>query len=115
MGHTCTIWIHDALHGDHNGRAAVSRRMIVDWFAPVRAPVFAGFDAWHGADVAVATGWDTVHGVARLPDMRARVYLVNDHEPEFFATSAEAAVRRADLRAGLLPDLGEPVAARPSR
>jgi glycosyltransferase involved in cell wall biosynthesis len=58
-------------------------------FAPVQAPVFKGFADWYGADVAVATGWETVHPVLLLPHCRARAYLVNDHEPEFFATSAE--------------------------
>ena len=78
----------------------------MEWFAPVRAPVFVGFDDWHGADVAVATGWETVYPLAVLPGCRARAYLVNDHEPEFFASSAQRAVRRADLRDGVLPDLG---------
>ena len=115
MGHTCSIWIHDALHGDHIGRAAVSRREIVDWFAPVRAPVFAGFDAWHGADVAVATGWDTVHGVARLPGMPRSRLPRERPRAGVLRHLRRGAVRRADLRAGLLPDLGEPVAARPAR
>jgi glycosyltransferase involved in cell wall biosynthesis len=42
-----------------------------------------------GADVVMATGWQTVHRVLRLPGARARAYLVQDHEPEFFGTSAE--------------------------
>ena len=88
LGHTCTIWVHDEI-GQARG-PALTRRQIVEWFAPVRAPVFLGFDDWHGADVAMATGWETVHPLAVLPDTRARAYLVNDHEPEFFATSAEA-------------------------
>ena len=54
------------------------------------APVFKGFDDWYGADVAVATGWDTAYPAALLPNCRARAYLINDHEPEFFATSAES-------------------------
>jgi O-antigen biosynthesis protein len=89
MGHTCTIWIHDAAGANVIPAAAVLRRNIVEWFAPVAAPVFVGFDSWHGADVAIATGWDTAHPVARLPGCGARAYLVQDHEPEFFATSAE--------------------------
>jgi glycosyltransferase involved in cell wall biosynthesis len=68
----------------------VLRRLIVDEFVPVRAPVFKGFGDWHGADVAVATGWDTAYQVALLPGCRGRAYLINDHEPEFFATSAES-------------------------
>jgi O-antigen biosynthesis protein len=56
----------------------------------VRAPVFKGFADWNGADVVVATGWDTAYATALLPGCRARAYLIQDHEPEFFATSAES-------------------------
>jgi O-antigen biosynthesis protein len=90
MGHTCSIWVADPL-GRHAGeRPAVLRRRIVEEFAPVRAPVFKGFDEWYGADVVVATGWETTYPVMLLEDCRARAYLVHDHEPEFFATSAES-------------------------
>ena len=89
MGHTCTIWMYDP-KGRHYEDAAVLRGRIVGEFRPLRAPVFKGFDAWHGADVTVATGWDTAYQVALLPDCHARAYLINDHEPEFFPTSAES-------------------------
>jgi O-antigen biosynthesis protein len=68
----------------------VLRRRIVDEFTPLRAPVFKGFEDWHGADVALATGWDTAYATVLLPGCRARAYLVQDHEPEFYATSAES-------------------------
>lgn len=89
MGHTCTIWMYDP-GGRHHEEASVLRRRVVTEFVSVRAPVFKGFDAWHGADVAVATGWDTAYQVVLLPGCRSRAYLINDHEPEFFATSAES-------------------------
>lgn len=103
MGHTCTIWISDASGRHSIPAAAVLRRNIVEWFAPVAAPVFVGFDAWHGADVAVATGWDTAHPVAMLPGCGARAYLVQDHEPEFFATSAERIWAEQTYDLGLYP------------
>ncbi len=37
----------------------------------------------------MATGWQTVPAALRLPGARARAYLVQDHEPAFYATSAE--------------------------
>jgi GT2 family glycosyltransferase/glycosyltransferase involved in cell wall biosynthesis len=89
MGHSCTIWIYDP-RGRHFEADSVLRRRIVDEFVPVRAPVFKGFRDWHGADVAVATGWDTAYQIMLLPGCGARVYLINDHEPEFFGTSAES-------------------------
>ena len=89
MGHSCTIWMYDPGRRHHE-EASVLRGRIVEEFRPLRAPVFKGFEAWHGADVAVATGWDTAYQVALLPGCMARAYLINDHEPEFFATSAES-------------------------
>jgi len=89
-GHTCSIWIYDPRGKHLRQNAAVLRRRVVDDFVPVRAPVYKGFDDWHGADVAVATGWDTVYPVMLLPHLRARAYLINDHEPEFFPTSADS-------------------------
>ena len=49
-------------------RRARSRRSS----ARSRAPVRSGFAAWGGADVVVATGWQTVHRVLRLPGRRGR-------------------------------------------
>ena len=75
-----------------------------EWFAPDRtAPVFKGFDDWYGADVALATGWETVYPVLRLPGCRARAYLVHDHEPEFFADVGRVRCGPSDTyRQGLL-------------
>lgn len=103
MGHTCTIWVSELAGKAHVDRPAVIRRNIVDWFAPVQAPVFTDFGAWHGADVAIATGWDTAHTVATLPDCGGRAYLIHDHEPEFFATSAERLWAEQTYRLGLFP------------
>lgn len=90
MGHDVSIWIDDELGLMKEDRAARIRRQIREWFVPLDAPVYKGFDAWFGADVALATGWQTAHSVAMLPGCRARAYLVQDHEPEFYPTSAEA-------------------------
>ena len=50
----------------------------------------SGFAAWTGADVVVATGWETVARALMLPGCAARAYLVQDYEPDFFPASAEA-------------------------
>ncbi|WP_051221774.1 glycosyltransferase [Conexibacter woesei] len=89
MGHTVTYWIDDPVGLMDASRGARVRRDIQDWFAPIEGPVFKGFGEWYGADVALATGWQTAHPVALLQDVRARAYLINDHEPEFYATSVE--------------------------
>jgi len=90
MGHVCSLWVHD-LFGHRPGiGAATLRREIVEHFAPVRAPVFREFGHWYGADVVVATAWQTAYPVLELEGCRARAYLINDHEPEFYATSVES-------------------------
>lgn len=89
-GHTVSIWIHDEHGYKQHERAARIRRDLREWFVPIEGPVFKGFDDWYGADVVVATGWQTAHEVILLPGCRSRVYLVHDHESEFYATSVEA-------------------------
>ena len=81
---------------------------IVESFAPVKAPVFREFDQWYGADVVVATGWQTVFPVSQLTDCRARAYMVNDHEPEFFATSVEHEWAERTYGLGLYGIVGSP-------
>jgi glycosyltransferase involved in cell wall biosynthesis len=98
-GHAISLWLDDELGLMRDDRAARIRRDLREWFAPIDAPLFKGFDAWFGADVALATGWQTAHRVAMLPNARARAYLVHDHESEFYATSVES--RWAEATYGL--------------
>ncbi|MBO9534581.1 MAG: glycosyltransferase [Solirubrobacteraceae bacterium] len=87
-GHTCTLWLDDPLGYNPEG-AAVLRRTIQEHFRPLNAPVFKGFSGWFGADVVVATGWQTAYTVRTLPGCGARAYLVQDREPDFYPASAE--------------------------
>jgi glycosyltransferase involved in cell wall biosynthesis len=88
-GHVCTVWVHDYYGQLRDVWPGVLRRNIVESFAPIKGPVYKGFHDWRGADVVIATGWQTVHPALRLSACHARVYLVNDHEPEFYAASTE--------------------------
>jgi glycosyltransferase involved in cell wall biosynthesis len=100
-GHHCSLWIDDPGRRCRGGPAqavADLRR----WFGPFAAEVRYGLDAWRDADVAVATGWQTVARVLQLP-AAARAYLVQDHEPEFFATSAQRHWAQDSYRHGLYP------------
>lgn len=92
MGHTCSIWVHDPLDLQASEWPAVIRGAIRDHFAPVEAPVHKGFEDWRGADVVMATGWQTAHPVMLLEGCRARAYFVNDHEAEFEGASFESAL-----------------------
>jgi glycosyltransferase involved in cell wall biosynthesis len=100
-GHTCSVWLAD-YHG--YSRAvwpAVLRHDINEFFAPFQGPVYKGFDAWQGADVAIATGWQTVHAMLELDQCRARAYVVNDHEPDFYPASTEHELAADTYRHGL--------------
>jgi glycosyltransferase involved in cell wall biosynthesis len=70
--------------------------------------VFKGFERWHGADVVVATGWQTVHPVLRLPGCHARAYVVNDYESEFYPASVERELAEETYRMGLHCIAGSP-------
>jgi O-antigen biosynthesis protein len=108
MGHTCSLWVYDLFYHRPHDPDTVLRREIVEHFAPVKAPVYKSFEHWYGADVVVATGWQTVFPALQLEGCRARAYLVNDHEPEFFATSLESDWAERTYRQGLYGIAGSP-------
>ncbi len=100
-GHACSVWLADYHNQMRDVRAARLRREIREYFAPFEGPVYKGFEQWQGADVAIATGWQTVHATLALDGTRARAYVVNDHEPEFYATSTEQVLAEDTYRHGL--------------
>jgi len=100
-GHVCSVWAADYDQGFLARRASVIRHEIVEWFAPIKAPVFTDLDEWSGADVVVATGWQTVHPALGLDRTSARVYLVNDYEPDFHMASSERVLAEDTYRHGL--------------
>ena len=100
-GHVCSVWLHDYYDATTQIGGAQLRHDIRKYFAPIEGAVYNGFGEWHGADVVIATGWETVHPALLLPNCYARAYIVNDHEPEFFATSAERALAEDTYRHGL--------------
>src|SRR5262249_5818571 len=88
-GHACSVWL-----ADYHGYAgafwpAVLRHDINEFFAAFNGPVYKGFYSWQAADVAIATGWQTVHAMLQLDHCRTRDYIVNDHEPDFYGASVE--------------------------
>lgn len=95
-GHTCSIWIDDpgrrVKHGPERGAQDFR-----DWFGPFQAAVTYGFEGFTGADVVLATGWQTLSRVLTLP-AAGRAYLVQDHEPEFFGTSVQRAYAEDSYR-----------------
>ena len=100
-GHACSVWLDDP-EGRHaqltDAQAGAELRAL---FGGCAGPIHVGFRAWSGADVVLATSWPTAYRVQLLPGCRARAYLVQDHEPEFHATSAESTWAATTYRAGL--------------
>lgn len=88
-GHRCSIWLDDPT-GRHAGldEAAIAHELRQQ-FGGCAGPVHKGFARWSGTDVVVATSWPTAYRAMLLPGCRGRAYLVQDHEPEFYPTSAE--------------------------
>jgi O-antigen biosynthesis protein len=88
-GHRCAIFVFDP-EGQVRKSASALREEIREHFIPIEAPVFLGLADFDSADVVFATEWRTAYPVRDLPRVREKVYLVQDHEPEFFATSSES-------------------------
>jgi glycosyltransferase involved in cell wall biosynthesis len=89
-GHRNAIYVFDPHF--YNRRSALElRTQIREHFVPgVEAEVFLGLEDFDSADVAVATEWQTAFPVRDLPRCREKAYLVQDHEPEFYATSSQS-------------------------
>jgi O-antigen biosynthesis protein len=88
-GHVCSVWLADYRRLARDQWPAVLRHDINEFFASFNGPVYKGFHSWQGADVAIATGWQTVHATLTLDNCRTRAYIVNDHEPDFYGESIE--------------------------
>jgi glycosyltransferase involved in cell wall biosynthesis len=100
-GHHMSVWLEDCEGRHARERAAVTRRSFQRFFAADGLQLHTDPGDWRGADVALATGWQTVARTLALPDVRARAYLVQDHEPDFYAVSAERLWAEETYRAGL--------------
>jgi glycosyltransferase involved in cell wall biosynthesis len=100
-GHDVSLWLEDCERRHARERRSLTRRSFERFFASDGIPLHADFEGWDGADVVLATGWQTVERAMSLPAARARAYLVQDHEPDFYATSAESLWAEETYRLGL--------------
>jgi O-antigen biosynthesis protein len=100
-GHVCSVWMVDYLSQIGNAGPSMMRDDIVNYFSPIRGAVYKDFRWWHGADVVMATGWQTVHPALRLGNSFSRVYMVNDHEPDFYPVSTEKVLAADTYTRGL--------------
>jgi len=100
-GHTVSLWLED-FEDRHAGEpAATTKRSFAEFFAAGDLDLHVTFDHWTEADVVLATGWQTVPRALLLSGAKARAYLVQDHEPEFYGASARALFAETTYRQGL--------------
>jgi glycosyltransferase involved in cell wall biosynthesis len=101
LGHSVSVWLEDfeGRHADEH--TAVTKRSFDEFYRADGLDLHTGFDTWRGADVVLATGWQTVARTLLLPGAGARAYLVQDHEPDFYGASAESLWAAQTYRQGL--------------
>jgi glycosyltransferase involved in cell wall biosynthesis len=101
LGHSVSVWLEDfeGRHADEH--VAVTKRSFDEFYRADGLDLHTGFEVWRGADVVLATGWQTVARALTLGGCAARAYLVQDHEPDFYGASAEALWAAQTYRQGL--------------
>ena len=101
-GHSVSIWLEDC-EGRHASESpALIKRSFREFFGPEEElELHTDFDGWQGADLVLATGWQTVARTLMLVGAHARAYLVQDHEPDFYPASAESTWAAQTYRQGL--------------
>jgi glycosyltransferase involved in cell wall biosynthesis len=95
------VWLEDFEMRHASDSDAETRRQFAEAFGAAELELHTGFGSWQGADVVLATGWQTVPRTLLLTGVGSRAYLVQDHEPEFYGASAEALWAAETYRQGL--------------
>lgn len=101
LGHDVSLWLEDCEGRHARESASVTSESFAEFFGWEGPPLQTNLSGWSGADVVLATGWQTVARVLLLPAVVARAYLVQDHEPDFYPASAERLFAEETYRQGL--------------
>ncbi|TCQ04205.1 glycosyl transferase family 1 [Rhizobium sp. PP-F2F-G36] len=89
FGHECFIWIVNP----EAGRTERDREdILLKYYKSVRAPMRVFDDAAKnfGADIVVATSWDTAYYCDTVENVAAKFYFVQDYEPYFYPVGARS-------------------------
>jgi glycosyltransferase involved in cell wall biosynthesis len=89
-GHEVSVWLDDGEGRHASDSPALTKRTFREFFGAPQLELATEFTGWEGADVVLATGWQTVARALLLEGAACRAYLVQDHEPEFYGASAES-------------------------
>ncbi len=101
LGHEVSIWLEDPEGRHAQEPRARTRQSFAAFFDAGGLTLQSDLRRFEGADVVLATGWQTVARALLLPGVAARAYLVQDHEPDFYPASAEAVWAAQTYRLGL--------------
>jgi glycosyltransferase involved in cell wall biosynthesis len=101
LGHRVSLWLEDCEGRHVREPTTITQSSFAEFFKAEGIELHVDFDGWGGADVALATGWQTVARALLLPGVKARAYLVQDHEPDFYPASAERLFAEDTYRQGL--------------
>jgi glycosyltransferase involved in cell wall biosynthesis len=100
-GHEVSVWLEDGEGRHARESPELTRSSFREFFSAEGIELHTDASAWDGADVVLATGWQTVASTMLLPGAGVRAYLVQDHEPDFYAASSEARWAAQTYRLGL--------------
>jgi glycosyltransferase involved in cell wall biosynthesis len=95
-GHECTIYLHDR----HGWAIERHREKMRAWWPSLRAEIRDAAAGIADAHAIFATSWETAYPVLTSPARGARLYLVQDHEPSFYAAGSESLLAQATYAFG---------------
>ncbi len=95
-GHRCTIYLQDR----HGWSIEQHRRTMRAWWPSLKAEIRDAADGIADSHAIFATSWETAYPVLTSPAKGARMYLVQDYEPLFYAAGSNALLAQATYRFG---------------
>jgi len=98
-GHRCIVYLRD----DHGWSLEQHRRTIRRCWPAVRADIRDLASGIDDAHAIFATSWQTAYSVLASPAKGARLYFVQDFEPDFYASGSEALLAESTFQFGFHP------------
>lgn len=95
-GHNCTVYLHDR----HGWSLERHRERMGAWWPLLKAEIRDAAQGIADAHAIFATSWETAYPVLTSSAKGARMYLVQDYEPLFYAAGSNALLAEATYRFG---------------
>jgi glycosyltransferase involved in cell wall biosynthesis len=95
-GHRCTIYLADR----HGWSIEQHRRTMRAWWPSLQAEIRDAAEGIADSHAIFATSWETAYPVLTSPAKGARLYLVQDYEPLFYAAGSNSLLAQATYRFG---------------